>query len=316
MRGRAGNPGRGIHPDGGRGPAHIGDVGGAAAGAGGLWVEGHDQSGGLDGGGFAEEGFANLGGEGFFFVGVGDAADRLEVGVHGAGEGFVAEEFVDAAGNFPFDRGASAERGTLGGFRDAIPDLGDDLSARTADVVVGFGEGGDDVGGFAAFGNHVMDTGRVGHMFAHQVNHMIHRFDAIEGGAAAVGGGGGVGGDPAEAELTGDVGEGAGEADGVAVAGVPVHDGVDVVEEAGADHVNFAGAALFGGCAVDAEGALLAGGLEPVLQRDGGVRGGGAEEVVAAGVARVDLGAGFFLGVGGLRDAGERVVFGEDADDG
>ena len=113
-----------------------------------------------------------------------------------------------------------------------------------------------------------------------------------------------MGSDAAETELAGDIGERAREADGVAVAGVPVHDGVDVVEKAGAHHVNFAGAAFFGGGAVDAEGALLAGGLEPVFQRDGGVRGGGAEEVVAAGVAGVDLGARFFLGVGGLRYAG------------
>ena len=37
--------------------------------------------------------------------------------------------------------------------------------------------------------------------------------------------------------------------------------------------------------------------------------------MVAAGVASVDLGARFFLGISGLRDAGERVEFADDADD-
>jgi hypothetical protein len=41
-------------------------------------------------------------------------------------------------------------------------------------------------------------------------------------------------------------------------------------------------------------GAAMAGGLEPVFQRDGGVSGGGAEEVVAARVASSGAGTVFF----------------------
>ena len=49
---------------------------------------------------------------------------------------------------------------------------------------------------------------------------------------------------PVEAELGGLVGDRAIEAGGIDVGGVPVHHGVDVVEEAGPHHIDLGGAAL------------------------------------------------------------------------
>ena len=74
--------------------------------------------------------------------------------------------------------------------------------------------------------------------------------------------------------------------DGVAIAGMPRHHGVDVVEQTGAQHVDLARAAFFGGRAVEAQRAAALVGGQPVL--DGDRRGGrgGAEQVMAAAMSR------------------------------
>ncbi len=178
------------------------------------------------------------------------------------------------------------------------------------------GEVGHDVGGDAALGDDVVDAGVGGDVLAHELDAVAHEHDGVERGAAAVGRDGGVGGDAVEGELGGDDGERAAVVDAVAVAGVPVQDDVDVVEEAGADHVDLAGAAFFGGRAVVAEGAgdVVCGHV--LLDRDGGESGAGAEEVVAAAVAGRVGDDGVAGGFGLLREAGEGVELAEDGDDG
>ncbi len=68
---------------------------------------------------------------------------------------------------------------------------------------------------------------------------------------------------------------------------MPLEDDVYIFEEAGAHHVDLAGAAFFGGCAVVAEGAGSVVLGHVVLDRDCGEGGSGTEEIVAATVTGV-----------------------------
>ena len=120
--------------------------------------------------------------------------------------------------------------------------------------------------------------------------------------------------------MEGEVDAGVGEALGVVHAGeghgVPGDGDVDVIEAAGADHKALGGAAFLGRAAVVADAALDALFLQPVLHRGGGEHGAGAEQVVAAAVAggvRCARGA---FGNGILRQAGERVVLGDEGEHG
>ena len=121
-----------------------------------------------------------------------------------------------------------------------------------------------------------MDAGAGGDVLAEELDAVAHEHDAVECGAAAVGRHGGVGGYAVEGEAGGGDGERATVVDGVAVGGMPVEDYVYVFEEACADHVDFAGAAFFGRCAVVAEGAgdVVLG--HEVFCGDGGEGGSGA----------------------------------------
>ena len=108
----------------------------------------------------------------------------------------------------------------------------------------------------------------------------------------------------------------AGRARLVAVAGMPRHDRVDVLEEPGADHVDLARSAFFGRRAVVAQRAGMPGRRQPVLHGDRRRERAGAEQVVSAAVA----GRAFFDGVARrrlrfLRQPGQRVELADDADD-
>ena len=109
--------------------------------------------------------------------------------------------------------------------------------------------------------------------------------DAIERGASAIGRGGGVGGDAVEIEAAAVVGEQGTHVDAIGIAGMPGQDGVDIVEQAGVEHIDFAAAAFFGRRAVVAEGSIDAFRLHLLFNRDGGESGGGAQQIVAAAVA-------------------------------
>ncbi len=127
----------------------------------------------------------------------------------------------------------------------------------------------------------------------------------------------GVGGPAGEGEVDAGVGERQRRRDAVEAVGVPGDGDVDVVEGAGLDHEGLAAAALLGRAAVIAHAARQPGRLEVVLERRGGQECGRAQEVVAAAVAvaagleRARLGD-----VRLLAQAGQRVVFAEDGDDG
>jgi len=78
-----------------------------------------------------------------------------------------------------------------------------------------------------------------------------------------------VGGDAVEGEAGGDDGECATVLHAVGVGGMPVKDDVNVFEEAGADHIDLAGAAFFGGSAVVTESAGNVILLHVILDGDG-----------------------------------------------
>ncbi len=96
---------------------------------------------------------------------------------------------------------------------------------------------------------------------------------------------------------------------------MPVQDDVDILEEAGAHHVHLAGAAFLGRGSVEAQGAgeVVLGHVLP--GGDGGERGPGAEEVVAAAVAGRGGDDGLAGGDGLLREAGQRVVLAQDGNE-
>lgn len=95
-----------------------------------------------------------------------------------------------------------------------------------------------------------------------------------------------------------------------------MEDDVYVFEEAGADHVDLAGAAFLGGCAVVAEGAGRVVLGHEVLDGNGGEGGTGAEEIVSAAVAGSSADDGFAGGDGLLGETGEGVEFAQNCDDG
>ncbi len=96
---------------------------------------------------------------------------------------------------------------------------------------------------------------------------------------------------------------------------VPGDGGVEVVKEPVAHHEELAAQRFFGRRAVEADGARELTGLDEFLDRQGRADTGGAEQVVAAAVARRP-GLERLLGrLGALRDPGEGVVLTENADD-
>ena len=127
--------------------------------------------------------------------------------VHDRREVAVRQDVPDRAGESELHLGVGAERGAAGGVGDALPDAVEHAHVVVARVVVDLGEIGHDVGRAAAVGDHVVDA-RIGrNVLAHQVDHGVHRFDAVERRAAAVRRARRVRRHAAEAELGGDVGQ-------------------------------------------------------------------------------------------------------------
>ena len=89
---------------------------------------------------------------------------------------------------------------------------------------------------------------------------------------------------------------------------------VDVLEQAGAHHVDFAGAALFGRGAVKAHcaGEMMAG--QVIFDGDGGERPAGAQQIVAAAVAGSVGCDHLTFRYGVLGEAGQGVELAENGD--
>src|SRR5581483_1303375 len=96
---------------------------------------------------------------------------------------------------------------------------------------------------------------------------------------------------------------------------VPRDRGVEVVEQPGARHVHLADQQFLGWAAVDAQAPFDPRLLERLLGGEPGERAGRAEHGVAAAVAVAARDERVLGGLRLLREAGQRVVLGEDADD-
>ena len=103
----------------------------------------------------------------------------------------------------------------------------------------------------------------------------------------------------------------------VLVVGVPGQDDIGVLESAGHDHEGLADQDLLGGRSEDLDGAGQLLRDARLVRGDSGGDSGGSEQVVPAAVPRrIGRARILFRLAGLLREAGERVVLGEDADDG
>ena len=79
-----------------------------------------------------------------------------------------------------------------------------------------------------------------------------------------------MGGLAVESELGGLIGQPLLIDDGILIAGMPGKNGIDITEDSGAHEEDFAGAALFGGCSIESDGAGDLAFDHPVLKGDGG----------------------------------------------
>jgi hypothetical protein len=85
------------------------------------------------------------------------------------------------------------------------------------------------------------------------------------------------------------------------------------LEHALAQHVGLADTGFFGGRAIELDRAARGTRFDRALRRDGGCRAGGAEHAVAAAVSGRCPGSFLAFGRRILRQPGQRVVLGEDA---
>ena len=257
-----------------------------------------------------------LTGELLFLGCVADATHFRELRVHRARKRFVRQQAVNAVDHFVVHRRSGTERSAFGGFDHAIEHFLDDARVQVTHVVIGLREVGHDIGGRAAARDHVVDS-RIGrHMLAHHVDHVVHRLDGVERGASAVRRTGCVRGNPVEAEFHRLVGERLVEPGGIDVGSVPVQNGAHIAEEARAYHVDLAAAAFFRGRAVEPDRAGRAALLQPVLECDCRGNAGRAKEMMTAGMSGEFACNRLAQRRRVLRDTGQRIVFGKDADHG
>jgi len=161
-----------------------------------------------------------------------------------------------------------------------------------------------------------MDAGFLRNVLAKEFDRVKHDHQAVESGASTFGRGGGVRGDAVKTETAPIVGEQRAHVHTVGIAGMPGEHGVDIGEQAGVKQVDFPAAALFGGRAVIADGAFEAARLHLLFNSDGGERGRGAQQVVAAAMSRSSRVDRREHGGILLRKAGQRVELAHQTDDG
>ena len=192
--------------------------------------------------------------------------------------------------DFPVDIGTRAQGRALGSGFEAGPQGAHFLGIGMADVIEHFSEIGDHVWGRAAFRDDVVDARIHAGVLAHHVDHHVHRLDPVERAAPAFGRAGSMGGDAAETELGRTVGKAGPRGRAVLAVGVPVQRDIDILEQAGAGHVDLARAAFFGRRAVQPDAPGRAGLFQPAFDRDRRRQRASAEEVVPAGMARAQFG--------------------------
>ncbi len=196
-------------------------------------------------------------------------------------------------------------RPVRGAFRrphDPVEERLDLFDVGVTDVIVDLGEVRNHVRSGAAGSDHVMDPGVGMDVLTHEVDHVVHRLDAVQRGPAPPRRRRRMTRHPGEPELRRLVRQRRGGRGGVPIPGVPVEHDVHIVEQPLPNQVHLPGPALLSRCPVDPErprGSRL---LQPRPNRGRGGGGPGPEEVVAARVARARRGELDSLGGAPLRD--------------
>ena len=88
--------------------------------------------------------------------------------------------------DFPIHLGPGAHGSPLGRCLQPGPQGAHLIGIRMADVIEHLREIGHDIGGRTAFGNHIMNARVHIGMFAHHIDHHVHRLDPVERAAPAL----------------------------------------------------------------------------------------------------------------------------------
>ena len=100
----------------------------------------------------------------------------------------------------------------------------------------------------------------------------------------------------------------------IAITGMPIQTDIDTLEQPSPNHVDLAAATFFRRRAVDPDLSFGAGRLQPVFNRDRRGHRTGAEQMMATGVTRMQIGDRLTFGHRGLRHARQGVDLGEERD--
>lgn len=306
--GRSAGAGR-LH--GRRDPGNLGHVGGAAD----EFAAGTER---LDSGAQARGRLAHGGLEGLGKIDLRrretGRSDTFQVLVQQAVAGAVGQVVVHAGDKIHPVGGAGHQGGALGDLENPVIEFLHTGAVLLAHVVPELGRVGNDVGRPAAVQIDVVDARRGRHVFAQVVDADVHQLGRVQGAAAQPGIGGGVGGASEKRDL--EVVQrlaGAGGHRGP-VPRMPGDGRVQIVEYPVAGHVGLAHHRLLGRAAKELERSRQALRFHGLFHRQGGAQAGAAEQVVAAAVPRSAGQHRLLFGRRLLRETGQGVVFGQQAD--
>ena len=188
--------------------------------------------------------------------------------------------------DLPVDVGSRTHCRAAGRFLDSRPDVADDGRIRMPQVVVDLCKIRHDIRGIAAGRDDIVDSRLLRHVFAHQVDHVIERFDAVECGASPVRGACRVCRSSAKPKLGGAICQRGTGCSGIPISGVPMQRDIHIVEKAVTNHVDLAAATFLSRGAHYLYRSWCARVRQPFLDRNGRTDGTGCEQVVTAGVSR------------------------------
>ena len=206
-----------------------------------------------------------------------------------------------------------SQRGSLGGFHDSAPDILQNCAVFVAAVIIDLRKIGYYIWSLAPFGNHVMHPRIRRNMFAHHVHHVIHRLHPVQSRTAPVGCGRGMGRLTAKPDFGRNVSQRSRGVGTVTVGGMPVQHRIHIVEQTRPHHIYLARTALFGGGAIQFDGAFLPRFLHPFFHRYRCRHRPRPEQMVSTGMARPLALNGFSLRHRILIYTGQGIIFGQNA---
>ena len=312
MAGRAGHEAGGTEVARRHHPAHVAHVGGTVALA---CSGGADLCGAVERRRRSLEGLTQRLGELTLLGAVLHASHVAKVPGDELRQRFVGQDRMTAVDELDLEPRLRRQRARLGALQRPRPDAVENLHVRVSGVDVSLREVRHDVGGRAAVRDDVVDPRLLRDVLAEELQPVRGQRHRVERGAAVGGRARGVGRLAIVAELAGDVPQIALEGGGIVRTRMPHEDRVAVGEDAGADHVDLAPAALLGRTTVETDRAGEVVARQELLDGDRREGGSGAEEVVTAAMARLALDARLPLRHDLLGECRQRVVLPKDADD-